>query len=133
MIIDSWFLKPHIDKIIDMDFNKVDKNHMHIIALGTKTEEDSSMCSEKAKELIKQHNMNLEITARWSKGVFIGPKNSTKSSTLKWLCEYLNINRDKNLIAFGDSSNDYEMLRDCCPMVLQWWGLITESKVLLMM
>ncbi|MBT1345225.1 HAD family phosphatase [Mycoplasma bovis] len=112
MIIDSWFLKPHIDKIIDMDFNKVDKNHMHIIALGTKTEEDSSMCSEKAKELIKQHNMNLEITARWSKGVFIGPKNSTKSSTLKWLCEYLNINRDKNLIAFGDSSNDYEMLRD---------------------
>nr|WP_307935093.1 HAD hydrolase family protein [Mycoplasmopsis bovis] len=41
-------------------------------------------------------------------------KNSTKSSTLKWLCEYLNINRDKNLIAFGDSSNDYEMLRDCC-------------------
>ncbi|WP_429998904.1 HAD hydrolase family protein, partial [Mycoplasmopsis bovis] len=33
-------------------------------------------------------------------------------STLKWLCEYLNINRDKNLIAFGDSSNDYEMLRD---------------------
>lgn len=56
--------------------------------------------------------MNLEIIVRWSKGVFIGFKNLIKLLIFKWLCEYLNINRDKNLIVFGDSFNDYEMLRD---------------------
>lgn len=112
MKIEFWFLKLYIDKIIDMDFNKVDKNYMYIIVLGIKSEEDLSKCVEKVRELIKQYNMNLEIIVRWSKGVFIGLKNLIKLLIFKWLCEYLNINRDKNLIVFGDSFNDYEMLRD---------------------
>lgn len=53
MKIEFWFLKLYIDKIIDMDFNKVDKNYMYIIVLGIKSEEDLSKCVEKVRELIK--------------------------------------------------------------------------------
>ncbi|UWV79068.1 HAD hydrolase family protein [Mycoplasmopsis felis] len=44
-------------------------------------------------------------------GFFITPMNVNKSSTLKNLCSHLNLSMD-NLIAFGDSSNDFEMIRD---------------------
>ncbi|WP_029513548.1 YcsE-related riboflavin metabolism phosphatase [Mycoplasmopsis primatum] len=112
MDTNTWFLKPHNDKLLDMDYSKIEKDHLHIITLGSLNHDDSVACAQKADEIFKEHNMDLEVTAKWSKGVFIGKKGITKSKTLNWLCNYLGFDRNKNLIAFGDSSNDYEMLRD---------------------
>ncbi|WP_235732214.1 YcsE-related riboflavin metabolism phosphatase [Mycoplasmopsis felifaucium] len=112
MSTDTWFLKPHDSKLIEMDFEKMDKNHLHIITIGANGDEKTTRCAELAKKIIDENNLNIDITAKWSKGIFITPRGVTKSGTLHWLCEYLGFQMDKNLIAFGDSSNDYEMLRD---------------------
>lgn len=38
------------------------------------------------------------------------PKNFSKATGMKWICDYLEIDRE-NTYAFGDSANDIEMLR----------------------
>ncbi|VEU75791.1 COF family HAD hydrolase protein [Mycoplasmopsis maculosa] len=112
MLTDTWFLSPHKDKIIDMDFEKIEKNHIHIITIGCESDDFTTRVTEKVKQLIEENNLNVDITAKWSKGIFLCPKGVTKSKTLNWLCDYLNLKINENLIAFGDSSNDFEMIRD---------------------
>ncbi|QSB07561.1 HAD family phosphatase [Mycoplasma tauri] len=112
MDTNTWFLRPHTEKLIEMDYEKINKEHIHIITIGCKSAEDSQKCSDMAKKIINENNLDLEITAKWSKGVFIAKKGTTKSHTLQWLCDYLGYKQSDNMMAFGDSSNDYEMLRD---------------------
>ncbi|WP_406617151.1 YcsE-related riboflavin metabolism phosphatase [Mycoplasmopsis adleri] len=112
MDTNTWFLQPHNEKLIDMDYDKMDKNHLHIITIGADGDEKTVKCAEYARKIIADNNLDLEIAAKWSKGIFITPKGVTKAGTLEWLCNYLNLDIKKNLIAFGDSSNDYEMLRE---------------------
>ncbi|MGP1451443.1 MAG: YcsE-related riboflavin metabolism phosphatase [Metamycoplasmataceae bacterium] len=109
--IDTWFLRPHHQKMIYVDYDKLEKDHMHIITLIAKGIENSNWCSKKANELIQKKHMDLEVNSLWTNGLFICPKGITKSETLNTLCKMLGYSRD-NLIAFGDSSNDYEMIRD---------------------
>lgn len=109
--IDTWFLRPHHEKMIYVDYDKVEKDHLHIITLVAQGYQNSTRCSEKATQLINKHNMDLEVNSLWSNGLFISPKGITKSATLNRLCNILGYTQD-NLIAFGDSSNDFEMLRD---------------------
>ncbi|WP_406615812.1 YcsE-related riboflavin metabolism phosphatase [Mycoplasmopsis hyopharyngis] len=109
--IDTWFLRPHHQKMIHVDYNKVEKDHLHIITLVAHGYQNTTWCSEKATQLIDQYNMDLEVNSLWSNGLFISPKGITKSATLNRLCNILGYTQE-NLIAFGDSSNDFEMLRD---------------------
>ncbi|WP_027120777.1 YcsE-related riboflavin metabolism phosphatase [Mycoplasmopsis lipofaciens] len=112
MDIDTWFLKPHKAKLKKLDYKSVDKDHLHIITIACEDDEATRMCMQLAKEVIEQNNLNLEINSQWHKGFFITPKGVHKFSTLDWLCNYLGFSSQKHLIAFGDSSNDLEMIRD---------------------
>ncbi|QSF13689.1 YcsE-related riboflavin metabolism phosphatase [Mycoplasma sp. Mirounga ES2805-ORL] len=108
----SWFHRPFLDHVEMMDFDKMSDEHLHVPTVMCENYDDVIKATQVIKETIKDNNMNLEISSSWSKGLFISPKGVTKSSALKWLAQYLNLNSKKNLIAFGDSANDYHMLRD---------------------
>ncbi|MBU4690229.1 Cof-type HAD-IIB family hydrolase [Mycoplasma sp. ES3157-GEN-MYC] len=112
MNLDTWFLRPHNKKMKPMNWNIMDKNHLHIITIQTENQEGTDAVIEAINEIIEKHDMPLEINSSWHKGVFVCPKGVTKSHTIQWLANYLDLNNHNNVIAFGDSSNDYEMLKD---------------------
>lgn len=112
MNINTWFLSPHQAKMKPVDYDAVEKDHLHVITITAKDIKSTNDCAKKAKELIEKYNMDLEVNSQWATGVFVSPKGITKSHTLDWLAKYLKLDSKKNLIAFGDSSNDYEMIRD---------------------
>ncbi|QDF65042.1 YcsE-related riboflavin metabolism phosphatase [Mycoplasma nasistruthionis] len=109
MPLNSWFIKPFISNYYDFDETKLSSDNLYVITINTDTVKETSDLIQK---FIDENNLNMEISARWSRGIFIGPKNVSKSHTLSVLCSKLGLEIDKNLIAFGDSSNDFEMLRD---------------------
>ncbi|KUH47314.1 HAD family hydrolase [Mycoplasmopsis meleagridis] len=106
----TWFLSPHHAKLKPMDFDIIDKNHIHIITLGSYNQEATNRLEKYVKKIIAKNNLPLEVNSKWNKGVFITPKNVTKFHALELLAKKLNLDAKKNLIAFGDSTNDYEML-----------------------
>ena len=108
----TWFFYPHQTKLRLMDFDSIRSDHIHIITLIFTDKDKTNKGAAKAKEIIEKYDLHVEANSQWSKGLFIVPTGVTKSHTLQWLCKYLNLEHSKNLIAFGDSSNDYEMLRD---------------------
>ncbi|EFF41233.1 YcsE-related riboflavin metabolism phosphatase [Mycoplasmopsis alligatoris] len=106
--ISTWFIGPNSHNYIDIDFDKMRSGRLHIVCVATEEPKELTM---DLMEFIKKKNYNLEVNSVWSHGLFIGLKNVTKSHTLDILTKKLNLSHD-NLIAFGDSSNDYEMVRD---------------------
>ncbi|AIA29413.1 HAD family hydrolase [Mycoplasmopsis californica] len=119
--INTWFLSPHYSKMKPMDFNMMDKDHLHIITIMCKNKQDTEITVTKIKEVIKQNNLDLDVNSTWHKGLFICPKNVTKSDTIDWLANYLGLKNSKNVIAFGDSSNDFEMVKNAA------WGVAMEE------
>lgn len=105
---DTWFIKPFQENYLNYDEEKLNNTDLYLITFNTT---DPRSLSDQVEEFIKEKNFDVEIASRWSRGFWISPKNINKSSTLQILCKHLGISMD-NLIAFGDSSNDYEMLRD---------------------
>lgn len=109
--IDTWFFRPHHAKMFEMDYTKINKDHLHIITVVAPDMEKSMYCSNLCKELFSKYKMELEVNSLWTRGLFVCPPNVTKSKTLEKLCDMLGFTIE-NLIAFGDSSNDFEMIRD---------------------
>lgn len=108
--LNTWFLSPHAAKMKLFDLDAIDEEHIHIITIQTQGEEQTKRAVEYFEKVIKDNNLNVSINSYWHSGLFICPKGVTKSKTIDWLCEYLNIENSKNVIAFGDSSNDIEMV-----------------------
>ncbi|MEE3928351.1 HAD family hydrolase [Mycoplasmopsis ciconiae] len=106
--LDTWFIRPNIHNYKPFDEQAILNNKVHLITIAS---DDAKNLSKKITEYIEQNHLDIEINSTWSKGLFISPKGVNKSTTLKYLCEYLGYSLD-NLIAFGDSSNDYEMIKD---------------------
>lgn len=107
---DTWFLTPHHPKMKLIDFDEIDPEHIHIITLGSYNEETTARLEKLVNATIKKHNLSLEVNSRWHKGIFVTPIGITKYHALEWLANYLNLDASKNLITFGDSSNDYDMI-----------------------
>nr|WP_223211687.1 HAD family hydrolase [Mycoplasmopsis columbinasalis] len=106
----SWFLSSHKAKMRLMDFEAIDENHIHIITLQTYGPETTAQLETIINKIIEKHKMPLYVNSKWHKGLFITPTGVTKYSALEWLAKKLGYEANKNLIAFGDSSNDYEMI-----------------------
>ncbi|QBF34893.1 HAD family phosphatase [Mycoplasmopsis phocirhinis] len=121
MNLDTWFLKPHKAKMKPMNFDTMDKNHLHIITVQTQNQHQTDIAVQKINEVIKQNNLNVEISSTWYKGVFISPIGVTKSHTIEWLANKLGLKNNTNVIAFGDSSNDVEMVSNVA------WGVVMED------
>ncbi|VEU76898.1 YcsE-related riboflavin metabolism phosphatase [Mycoplasmopsis columbina] len=107
----TWFLTPHHAKMKEINFFEIDSKHIHIITLGSYNEETTTRLEEFVKHTIRKYNLPLEINSKWHRGLFVTPKGVTKFTALSWLANYLGLDASKNLIAFGDSSNDYEMIK----------------------
>lgn len=121
MNLDTWFLKPHKEKMRPMDFDAIDKDHLHIITIQSLNQEGTDAIVEKINKIIEQNNLNVEINSTWYKGLFITPKGVTKSDTIDWLANHLDLSNGSNVIAFGDSSNDYEMISNAA------WGVVMQE------
>lgn len=106
--LNSWFIRPHAHNYYDFQEEVLSTDNLYLITINALNPDELIPEIEK---YIQENNLAMEVNAVWTKGLFISPKNINKSSTLSILCEHLNLKMD-NLIAFGDSSNDYEMLRD---------------------
>ncbi|QGZ97676.1 Cof-type HAD-IIB family hydrolase [Mycoplasma sp. NEAQ87857] len=104
----SWFAKPFAENYKDFNEAYLSRNNLYVITINCSNPKE---LSQLMAEYIQEHNLQMEISSYWSKGFFISPIGITKSHTLQVLCDKLNLSMD-NLIAFGDSSNDFEMLRD---------------------
>lgn len=110
--LETWFLTPFKDKLKPYDIDAIDNDHLYIITVNCKNRDETDRCEAIINELIKEHNLPVEINSKWYKGLFIQPIGVNKASTLHWLSEYLNLNSQKQLIAFGDSDNDIHMLQE---------------------
>lgn len=108
MKLDTWFIKPFKANYLEYNDELLKNTDLYLITFGSDQPKELSL---KVQEYIDKHNLNVQIESRWSRGFWVSPKNVNKSKTLKILCESLGYSLD-NLIAFGDSSNDYEMIRD---------------------
>ncbi|WP_036436768.1 YcsE-related riboflavin metabolism phosphatase [Mycoplasma elephantis] len=116
---ENWFLKPHKDKLkkIDENFTQLNRKNLFIITIHTKNKKTSNLVNK----IIDKFHLNLCIQSSWESGMFIAAKGVTKSSALRWLMIEMNSSL-KNLIAFGDSENDTEMIRDAGIGVLMKGG-----------
>ncbi|WP_029512527.1 YcsE-related riboflavin metabolism phosphatase [Mycoplasmopsis iners] len=108
----TWFLTPHQAKLVPMDFAKIDPKHIHIITLGSYNQEATNRLEAYITKVIQENNLPLEVSSKWNKGVFVTPVGVTKFNALTWLAKHLNLDAKKNLITFGDSTNDFEMLKN---------------------
>ncbi|AXE60736.1 Cof-type HAD-IIB family hydrolase [[Mycoplasma] phocae] len=106
--IDHWFYRPYKDKFIsEKEFEKQnDKNYL--ITISSKTPHELAV---KLAKFFEENNMDLWILAEWVGGVFISAKGITKATGLKILGDLLNVSLDQ-MVAFGDSENDIEMLEE---------------------
>lgn len=106
--LNSWFIRPFKDNYHDFDEEVLGADDLYVITLNT---DHPNEVSEKINKIIQENNFQMEVSAIWSKGIFIGPIAINKSNALSYLTNKLGLSLD-NLIAFGDSENDYEMLKD---------------------
>ncbi|MDJ1645855.1 YcsE-related riboflavin metabolism phosphatase [Mycoplasma phocimorsus] len=108
-VTNTWFLAPHQDKLVELDnsFSKLDRQHLHLITVVTTNLNAYNL----AEDIIENNYLNLQIQSIWERGLFIAAKGVTKSSALKRLMIHEKSSL-KYLIAFGDSGNDIEMIRD---------------------
>ncbi|VEU59464.1 YcsE-related riboflavin metabolism phosphatase [Mesomycoplasma neurolyticum] len=105
--LDTWFLSPHKENFKNLCELTCDEEPLHLVTIRAN---DKSF-KNTVQEFIDKNNLNMEINAQWSKGFFIGPKNTNKATGLKKLYKFTKITLDE-MIAFGDSSNDVEMLSE---------------------
>ncbi|QKT05202.1 YcsE-related riboflavin metabolism phosphatase [Mycoplasma sp. OR1901] len=109
MNLNTWFIKPFEKNYRAFQPELLSEDDLYLVTI-TSTENIREL-HEEFKKFIEENNLNMEISSRWSQGFFINPLSVNKSNTLKFLLDKLNLTYD-NLISFGDSSNDFEMIRD---------------------
>lgn len=105
--INTWFYFPYKDKFIsEKDFEaQNDKNYL--ITISTKAPEE---WAKKLNEFFEKNNMNMWVLATWNSGIFLSSRGITKAVGLKMLGDILDVKLDE-MVAFGDSENDIEMLQ----------------------
>ncbi len=101
---DHWFWKDFYDDIKPITDLNMKKEDIHQLTLTAYNDEDKSMLVEFIKTI-----PNLQTTSVWTNGLFVGPYGINKSKGLEILGNHLNITLE-DMIAFGDSENDIEML-----------------------
>ncbi|MBN3535132.1 YcsE-related riboflavin metabolism phosphatase [Mycoplasma procyoni] len=104
---DNWFLRDHTHKFKNLSELNWDKDSLHIITVKT----SNPQIIVDVEKFMKEKNLNLEINSTWSKGFFIANKNSNKAEGLRQLGKIINVDLSE-MIAFGDSSNDFEMIKE---------------------
>ncbi|OYD26917.1 hypothetical protein EI74_0294 [Mycoplasma testudineum] len=108
IVPDSWFLKHHVSRLMpNKDF--ASKIKANLISLITITSSNQHYFDETVKWINENENRDLEINSRWSSGWFISRKNVNKLTAAIELSKLLNIDTSQ-VIAFGDSENDVEMI-----------------------
>ncbi|WP_033161350.1 YcsE-related riboflavin metabolism phosphatase [[Mycoplasma] collis] len=105
--LDTWFLEPHKKYFKSLSELTSKDEPLHLITVKTEDKDFYQL----TKKFIENNKLNLEINATWSKGFFIGPLNTNKATALKKLHDFTNVKLNE-IIAFGDSSNDVEMLSE---------------------
>ncbi|MBN4089187.1 YcsE-related riboflavin metabolism phosphatase [Mycoplasma enhydrae] len=105
--INHWFYLPYKEKFIsEKEFeSKNDKNYLITVSTN-----EPEKLSKKLNQFFEKNNMNMWVLAIWSGGVFLSSKGITKATGLSILGQLLGIKMDE-MVAFGDSENDIEMLQ----------------------
>ena len=62
-------------------------------------------------EKVPEFNENLDIFISSSQYLEINPKGVNKGVAVKWLCDYLKVDK-KNTMGIGDSDNDVDMIKN---------------------
>ncbi|AWX42781.1 putative phosphotransferase [Metamycoplasma cloacale] len=104
--IDHWFYKPYQDKFISIDEFEKQNDKNYLITVSSK---ESKVLGPKLTKFFEENNMNVWVLAEWDGGVFISSKGITKAVGLKVLANLLGYSLEE-MVAFGDSENDVEML-----------------------
>ncbi|MBN0919063.1 YcsE-related riboflavin metabolism phosphatase [[Mycoplasma] gypis] len=107
--INHWFYAPFKENFID--YTEYENNQDDPNYLITVNSDDSHELREYYENIFKKNNLDMWVLAEWTGGVFISAKGVNKARGLEILCEKINISLDE-VIAFGDSSNDVEMLSE---------------------
>ncbi len=101
---DNWFWKNFLDIIKPLDKLDDSETRIHQVTLRT--------ADSKNRELIEQFLDSLdylEINSIWSEGLFLARTGVHKAYGLKQLGKKIGIDLSE-MIAFGDGSNDFEMI-----------------------
>ncbi|WP_025755264.1 YcsE-related riboflavin metabolism phosphatase [Mycoplasmopsis cricetuli] len=104
--LNTWFVKPNVQNYYSFDEELLSIDNLYLITIN---KEQPQELIKQIQEYINKKNFEMEVNSIWTKGLFLSPKEINKASTLKVLCKKLNLKME-NLIAFGDGSNDFEMI-----------------------
>ena len=77
---------------------------------GKENSFDYLMSIQKELQSIQEFNKNLDIFISSGQYLEINPKGLNKGVAVKWLCDYLNIDKNQ-FIAIGNSDNDVDMIK----------------------
>ena len=104
-----WFWEPFKDRFRKIEFAKdqINPNQFHLITINCT---DNATLIKESRNYFSQNNSSLNIQAYWKNGFFVANHNVSKATSIKILCEKLNINI-QSVIAFGDGENDLQMLK----------------------
>lgn len=114
--VSNWpYLKPYLKKVKSLNtfYNWQNRDDVYMITVVDDGKLDSNI-QQMVTTFIDAMQLNLHISSRFSAGFFIMPKTSSgqpvnKSSSLEQLAKHKNISTNE-IIAFGDSQNDIDML-----------------------
>lgn len=99
-LVDYFAITKHPIEVTD-DFEAFSKEKIYQIMLG---------CQKEEHEKILAQVENAEITAWWTRAADIIPANGGKGLGVKKILDYYGLSKEE-AIAFGDGSNDIEMLK----------------------
>ncbi|CAM9094356.1 Cof-type HAD-IIB family hydrolase [Mycoplasma todarodis] len=102
----NWFWDQFYDLIKPLDDDKIQKEDIHQITVRTTDTDEQKQVLEFVKTLSE-----IEVNTTWPQGMFVGPTGVNKASGLKRLGDRINIKLEE-MVAFGDGSNDFEMLKE---------------------
>ncbi len=100
------YWEPYLNSIKKLDNKLIKDQGIHQIAIKTLDESQQEGVIRFIKSI-----PGVEINTIWSGEIFIGPTGTNKAFGLKKLSELINI-KLKEIIAFGDGVNDFEMLKE---------------------
>lgn len=106
--IDHWFYRPFKDKFISEKEFETKDDINYLITISSKTPHE---LGTKLTKFFEESKMDMWVLAEWAGGVFISAKGITKATGLKILGDLLDVSL-KEMVAFGDSENDIEMLEE---------------------
>ena len=102
-------------KILPEDFNLEEllngEDKIARIVFGKENSFDYLMSIQKELQNIPEYNKNLDIFISSGQYLEINPKGVNKGVAVKWLCDYLHIDKNQ-CMAIGDSDNDVDMIKN---------------------